>query len=314
MRPFYQATAEQVVLVCEAVVSLNGSNAGNVEAFTDLPKDKALSALQLAVDLKLLSEEEGHFAVASTLCQYFRTPQDAEKAALVRVTIESYEPFRIFREELEATGNVTTAAQRTKVRLNLDCHREQVKETLLSLATFSGALKVAQGNVYERDARGLTALLDELAAGSREIAEATLTIRDELGEAANLIDQEGVISHLAAALRHAAASNGREAVLQAGIAVENFLTSVASRQQVDIAHANGINAKVERLARAGFCPQKLQNVSKYLGHIRNAADHGVDDQIGAPWIISAHTGRNYVFVASTFIAAMIAHREARYEL
>lgn len=314
VRPFFQATAEQVVIVSEAVVSLGGGSAAAVATFTDLPQVTADSALKLAADMGLLSENGGQFATASTLCRLLRTPQDSEKAAILRVTIESYEPFLIFREEHEATNNVTDAAQRTKAKLDLDCHREQVKETLLSLATFSGALTAGQGNTYSRDARGLTALLDELAAGSRDLAEASLTIREELGQAAGQVDHDQVILPLVAGLRHAAASNGREAVLQAGIAVENFLVAAAMHHGTNIAGANGVNAKMDRLFQAGHYPAKLQNVCKYIGHIRNAADHGADAEIGAPWDISAQTGRNYVFVAAMFIRAMLAHRAGQHTI
>lgn len=313
-RPFHQATAEQVVIVSEAVVSLSGGDSATIAAFTDLPPATADNALNLASDMGLLSENAGQFTIESPLCRLLRTPQDGEKAAILRVTIESYEPFLVFREEHEATDNVTDAAQRTKVKLDLDCHREQVKETLLSLATYSGALTAGQGNTYERDARGLTALLDELAAGSREVAEATLTIREELGDAAAQVDHDHVILPLVAGLRHAAASNGREAVLQAGIAVENFLTAVAAHHTTNIVGANGINAKMDRLRQAGHYPPKLLNVCKYVGHVRNAADHGADADIGAPWDVTAQTGRNYVFVAAMLIRSMISHRNGIHDI
>lgn len=312
--PFHQATAEQVIVVSEAIVSLRGGDAATVSAFTDLPQPTADSALRLAADLGLLSENAGQYAAASPICRLLRTPQDGEKAAILRVTIESYEPFLVFREEHEATNNVTDAAQRTKTKLDLDCHREQIKETLLSLATYSGALTAGKGNTYERDARGLTALLDELAAGSREVAEATLTVREELGDAAGNVDHDHVILPLAAGLRHAAASNGREAVLQAGIAVENFLTDTAGHHGTNIVGAHGINAKMNRLTQAGNYPAKLQNVCKYIGHIRNAADHGADPDIGAPWEVSAQTGRNYVFVAIMLIRAMISHQNGTHDI
>ncbi|WP_312362281.1 hypothetical protein [Ensifer sp.] len=315
VRPFFQATAEQVVIVSEAVVALNGGDVLSIAAFTDLPQGTVESALKLAKDIGLLSDNAGQYSVASPLCKLLRTPQDGEKAAILRVTIESYEPFLVFREELEATSSVTTAAQRTKAKLDLDCHREQVKETLLSLATYAGALTAGQGNTYERDARGLTTLLDELAAGSREVAEAIHTIRQELGhDAAALVDHDQVISPMAAGLRHAAAGSGREAILQAGIAIENFLTSVAALHGTNIVGANGVNAKMDRLVQAGHYPGKLLNVCKYLGHLRNAADHGADGEIGAPWSISPQSGRNYIFVAAVFVRSMISRRLGGHEI
>lgn len=313
-RPFHQATAEQVVIVAEAVVSLGEQDAATIAAFTDLPEDTATSALDLADDLGLLQLSGANYAVESPLCNLLRTPHDTQKAAILRAFLESYEPFLVFREEHEATGNVTSAAQRAKVKLDLDCHREKVKETLLNLATFTGAMTASQGNTYERDARGLTALLDELAQGSREVAEATLTIRNELGNFADEVDNAQVLQPLVAGLRHAAAGNAREAVLQAGIACENFLTAAAQYHATDIAGAHGINAKMDRLINGEYYPKKLQNVSKYVGHVRNAADHGADQDIGAPWDISRETGRNYVFVTAGLIRAMLDHRLGQHSI
>ena len=313
-RPFFQATAEQVVAVSEGVVSLGASDAVAIAAFTDLPMATADGALRLATDMQLLVESNGQFSVRSPLCKLLRTPQDRERAAIIRIVLESYEPFQIFREEHDATGNVSDAAQRTKVKLDLDCHREEIKATLLSLATYSGALTPGQGNNYSRDAQGLTALLDELVAGSREIADATQTIRQELGADVGQVDHALVIQPMVAGLRHAVAGAGREAVLQAGIAIENFLVGLAGHHGTDLNGANGVNAKMDRLVQANHYPRKLHNVCKYLGHVRNAADHGADADIGAPWDIKGQTGRNYVFVAAMFIRAMLAHRAGRHEL
>ena len=313
-RPFHQATAEQVVAVSEAVVSLGNSAVDAIAAFTDLPLAIADGALRLAVDMNLLTESANQFSIDSPLCKLLRTPQDREKAAILRVALESYEPFQVFREEHDATGNVSDAAQRTKVKLDLTSHREEIKATLLSLATYSGALTPGQGNNYSQDAQGLTAILDELVAGSREIADATQTIRQEIGVDIGLVDYALVIMPLVAGLRHAVAGAGREAILQAGIGIENFLVSVAAHHGTNIAGANGINAKMDRLVQASLYPGKLQNICKYLGHVRNAADHGADAEIGAPWDVSTHTGRNYIFVATMFIRAMLSHRNGRHDL
>lgn len=301
--------------VSEAVVALGGGEVATIADFTDLPIPTVEAALELATDVELLTVNGSVFASASPLCRLLRTPQDREKVAILRVMIESYEPFLIFREELEATKDVTVAAQRTKAKLDLNCHREQVKETLLSLATYSGALTGGHGAHYEPDASDIAALLNELAAGSQEIAGATQTIREELGrDAAGQVDDDQVIRHLADGLRHAAAGSGREAVLQGGIAVENYLTSVSTHHGTNIANANGINAKMSRLVEARHYPKKLENVCKYLGHVRNAADHGSDAEIGAPWDVSELTGRNYIFVAVVFIRSMVAHLADRHEI
>jgi hypothetical protein len=47
--------------------------------------------------------------------------------------------------------------------------------------------------------------------------------------------------------------------------------------------------------------------AKYLGQVRNAADHGVDvdPEVGAVWHIQRTTSVQYVFVACSFIASAL---------
>ena len=112
------------------------------------------------------------------------------------------------------------------------------------------------------------------------------------------------------ALRHAVTLNAREAVLNAGL--DTFLDEFAARQSVSLAGATRIDAKLDRLANA--LPRKLIHVGKYLGHVRNAADHGNDAEINNPWSIRDATGVNYVFVACSFIASVIAKENQTYEI
>jgi len=316
-RAFSQATAEQVISVSEAAVALRSeANVGNIGKYTDLPQGHTEKALALSVDLGLLSENGGTYTPLSSLCKLLRTPHDKERAAVLRITLESYEPFYIFREELEATRDPTQAANRTKTRLDLDCHREEIKDTLLNLATYSGALIANHGGAYERDLKSMSNLLVELAAGSSEEGASIHTVREELGqEAAGLVDHGNVIVPLATALRHASGGGaGREAVLHAGNAVDSFLDWFAQDVGGNLQGATGINGKLDKLQQQGHLPKKLQFVGKYVGHVRNAADHGVDADIGAAWDITDATGRNFVFVAAQFIRATVAHRNHRHEV
>ena len=316
-RVFHQATAEQVMAVSEASAALvMPADVKVISRFTDLPEEHTEKALALAIDLGLLAEDAGFFSPASPLCKLLRTPHDNERAAVLRIAIESYTPFLIFREELEATNDPTAAAHRTKEALDLDCHREELKATLLNLATYSGALIASHGNTYKRDLESMSNLLHELASGSREESAAILAVRRELGEEAfQLVDHDGVVSPLASSLRYASGGgSGRAAVLYVGNAMDSFLDWYAADRGVNLAGATGINGKIDKLQREQHLPKKLVFIGKYVGHTRNAADHGNDVEVGTHWNISDATGRNLVFVATSFIKSIIAYRANRYEL
>lgn len=119
---------------------------------------------------------------------------------------------------------------------------------------------------------------------------------------------------LATALRHAAGGAAREAVVHAGNAMDTFLDEYAARKQINLTGATGINGKVDKLQIGGALPKKLAFNAKYLGHIRNAADHGLDPEVASAWSIQQSTGINYVFVAISFVRAVVLLEAGQHEI
>jgi hypothetical protein len=311
-REFSPATAEQVVAAVEAIVSTRQPEKPEfVATFSELTEKQAKAALELASDLGLLTSNSGKYDLASPLCRFLVTPNQMEKAAILRVLLESYEPFVVFRERLFATENASTAAQQTKAQLNLDAHREEIKDTLLSLGTYSQALRTDGGGRYSRSAASSADTLRALMEAAQTAAAAEGRIRQQIGPAAAaVVSRDEVIVPLSDAWLRARANDGRGAVVAAGNAVESFLTALAGRLSINIAGATGINAKIDKFTVANL-PTKLKNVGKYLGHVRNAADHGVDPEVGAAWAIRDATGVEYVYVACSFIAAVVAREQGQ---
>jgi len=75
--------------------------------------------------------------------------------------------------------------------------------------------------------------------------------------------------------------------------------------------AAGLNAKLERFATVNALPRKLIFVGKYLGNIRNAADHGLGDpDVAAPWTIQESNG-NGIRLCGVFIHQRGNRKRAR---
>jgi len=117
--------------------------------------------------------------------------------------------------------------------------------------------------------------------------------------------RQEVIEPLANALIKAAEPDARGAVVRAGNGVESFLVGAAVGPGINLTAATGINSKLVRFSNAGALPTKILSVGHYLGHLRNAADHGVDPDVGAAWVIRDATGVEFVFVACSFIAVAV---------
>jgi hypothetical protein len=133
-------------------------------------------------------------------------------------------------------------------------------------------------------------------------------------EAVNWIDGPNVLDNLVTAYQCAAVAeqDPRAPIVHGGNAIESFLSQLAAHHTVNVATANGINAKADRLASASHLLSKHKFMVKYLGHVRNAADHGVDSEIGTQWDVSPKTAVEYVHVAQSVITAIVAQINSKY--
>jgi len=302
-----QTTAEHVMGAVEAIVVNGGpTTLAMIAEFLDTTPANATAALDMATELGLVAMNGTEYVTNSPLCRFIAIPE--QKAAVLRILIEHYRPFTTFRDRLLATSDLNTAAQATKTVCVLTAHRDVVKETLISLGTYSRALVPEGGGAYQLEAASLLNALTRIAAACTDMVQAEGRIRDQLGPAATaVLNRETVILPLADALFRANQRDGAGAVQSAGNAVESHIAAMAGRMGVNVTGANGI---IEKLTRFGGTPRrlprKLIHIGSYLGAIRNAADHGPDGDINnGSWQIRDATGLEYVFVACSFIAATI---------
>jgi hypothetical protein len=198
--------------------------------------------------------------------------------------------------------------------LDLNEHRDIIKDTLISLGTYSHALDTEGGGLFVPADEAIENRLLSLAQACGDVVSAEARIRVQMGDsAANIVARNEVFLPLANALLKAASGDGRGAVVLAGNAVESYLEALAVRiGGVNMAAAAGLNAKLDRFATANALPKKLIAVGKYLGNVRNAADHGLGDpDVNAPWSIQESTGTEFVYVACSFISAVTATEQGQ---
>lgn len=300
-------TAEHVMAAVEAVVANGGEATVVIVAdFIETTPARATAALNLAVELNLLTHSSGTYKIASPLCRF--TSVAEQKAAVLRIVVEAYKPFTVFRERLVATSDISQAARQAKIVGGLGADRDEVRDTLISLGTYSHALVTSGGGNYQLEIGSLDNTLQIVAASCTDMAAAEQRVRLQLGPAAEAtVSRDHVILPLADAFIRAKNRDGSGAVQAAGNAVESHIDAMAGRMTVALGTATGIMSKLSKFATpTRRLPGKLIHVGSYLGAIRNAADHGIDADIGAPWQIRAVTGLEYTYVACSFIATTIS--------
>jgi hypothetical protein len=308
-RPFSPATAEQMLAAVEAVVvNQKPTTPQFVSEFADLTITQAGAALELAVDIGFLDQPSGEYVPGSPLCRFIAAPEQLQKAAILRLLIESYEPFVTFRERYLSTVRADLAARQTKTVLDLDAHHEEIKATLLSLGTYAQALINEGPGLFRPEEVSFINAFKVLAEAAATSAGAESHIRGQIGlEISEKISRADVIEPLARALVYAHNGEARTAVVFAGNAFESFLSELATNSGINITGAAGIIQKLERFITGNKLPKKIREACKYIGQVRNAADHGVDPDHGTSWTISRSTGVEFVYVTCSMIAAAMTY-------
>lgn len=307
----YQTTAEHVIGATDAALQkTDGVDDQIVASFLDTTAESARNALLMAEQLSLLEKRQaGRFTTCSPCSTYICTSVRENKAAILRYVLEQYSPYKTFKIRLALTGVVGEAANQTRAIHGIEAHREVIVGTFTDLGTYAQSLISEGAGLYKPAETKQDMYLTILSKTIQDRESTELFIRRRIGiEAANWIDAEQVLSNLVTAYQRAstAAEDPRAPIVHAANAIESFLTQLANHQNVNLQGATGINAKAEVLARANKLRRKHESMVKYLGHVRNAADHGVDTEIGQQWRISPSTAVEYVYVALSVITDLVA--------
>lgn len=316
-------TAELIISVTDAVILYSNSDVTDsvVSNFLDIPIPAATNALEMSCELNLLSKhpQNNNYKIDNKFAKYIVTNNQRQKAVIFRLFLEEYPPFIFFKSRLSLTGSVDAAAEQTKSYYSLQTHREEIKSTLINLGQYTKSI-ISEG-------AGLYTL-----SGNNSIDEITIPIIDDIIDnielAKNFIIQylgDEIVSFVQNSDSIINLSNSRVSlnnvstdprtpIVHAGNAVESFLFLIGNHVSISMNGANGINAKVEKLKQSGKISTKQYNISKYIGHLRNAADHGIDAEIQGEWIITPETSKIYLSVCLNFIKNYYANTNSNYLL
>jgi len=246
---------------------------------------------------------------------YLVTSARKQKAAILRFVLEQYPPYKTFKFRLALTGLAPEAAAQTRALHEIRAHRDVILSTFVDLGTYANSLVSEGAGLYrplEGEAVDYLSIIEEVIQ-DRETAE--LHLRRRMGpEAVDWIDQKEVFNHLVIAYQRLALAeeDSRAPIVHAANAIESFLSQLASLHNLNIQNANGINAKTDKLFQANYLSTKHKFILKYLGHVRNAADHGIDQEIGHNWEISQNTAIEYVHIAQSIIVDIVAYLNGRF--
>lgn len=307
----FRTTADHVIGATDAALQkLGGVNVQLVADFLDTPTDSARAALKMAAELGLLHENPTDtFKVSSPCSTYLITSSRESKASVLRFVLEQYPPYRTFKFRLNiTTGVVGEAAGQTRAVHSITAHKDVIVATLVELGTYSKSLSSQGAGLYLASEDDTTEYLKVVHSVIQDRENAELAVRRRIGlNNSNWLNQQDVLEHLVTAYQRLidVEQDPRSPIVHAANATESFLAQVGTHYNVNLQNANGINAKAERLSNSNHLATKHKFMLKYLGHVRNAAHHGVDNEVGVAWQVKANTSIEYVHIAQTLIGSIV---------
>ena len=189
----------------------------------------------------------------------------------------------------------------TKILCSLSSNERDIKNTLISIATYAKALKSEGANLYSFvEEENIYPLVES---NLLESAVSEKSLRDFWGETIyGAVDNTTIVEPLSEAFQKSKAQTPdmRAVIVYAANAFESFLDRYAASHSVSLSGKNGILQK--RDALSSCLSKKHRGMIDYIGQIRNAADHGADSEEGGQmWIITKDTMLLYPCVVAITI-------------
>lgn len=301
-------TAEDVVAVVDAVHAKPCDCSKEfVCEFTDLTENQAENALHMAEQLSLISFDRAtsQYVGKSFLARLMISANNSEqKASIMRLVFEQYEPFITFKSRFIFTESADVASKQVKALYGMNSSYKDIKNTIINIATYSRTIKDEGANMYQLSPNTNSHIKIIEEALERKVGQANLLIKHLGNEAYDYIDKDTVFAPLSDAYSKANCDSIEvySTVTFAGNAFESFLAQYAVKKGVSLVGKSGIIPKANALSFS----KKHKGMIEYVGQVRNAADHGADVNEGNKvWEISEETARIYPLIIANLIKAII---------
>lgn len=301
-----QTTAEDILGVIDAVLAKPVACTKEfICEFADISDFQAINALSMSEEMGLveLNTETNYYSSDSYLARLLVSARNSEnKAAILRLVLEQYEPYTFFKMRFTYTESLDTAARQVKSLYNMTSGYKDIKNTFINIATYAKAMINDGAGSYKLNEDGVT-YIEILDLVIRFKSNDTSALQQQLGsEIYNYLDKQNVFAPLSDAYSKIQTENPelKPIILYAGNAFESFLQQIADDNSISLSGRSGIISKSDALSN--LLSKKHRGMINYIGQVRNAADHGTDpDEDGKTWSISLDTALMYPILIVSII-------------
>lgn len=300
-----QTTAEDIIGVVDAILA-KGQKCDKtfISEFADITLPQTENALQMALEMGLIEKlpDDLYFSTSYLARLIVSARNSDNKAAILRLVLEQYEPYITFKARFAYTNSLDIAAKQVKSLYGMSSGYKEIKNMFINIATYAKAMINDGAGSYKLNEDNVT-YVEILDLVLKFKANDMSALQEQLGpDVYEYLDKENVFAPLADAYSkiQTIPVELKPIILYAGNAFESFLQQIANDRTISLSGKNGIIQKSEALS--AVLPKKHRGMINYIGQVRNAADHGTDpDEDGKTWVISADTALLYPILVTSVI-------------
>jgi hypothetical protein len=301
-------TAEDIVAVVDAVFAKpDECKKDFICQFTDLTESRAENALHMAEQLSLIKYDalSSNYYRSSYLARLMVSSRsDEQKASIMRLVLEQYEPYVTFKSRFVFTDSADSASKQVRILYTMRSQYKDIKNTIISMATYSKSIIDDGANIYRLN-QDITSYINVLEGALKHKSSDENILINQFGNTIyDMLDKENVFKPLSDAYSKLQniSIDTRSIIVYAGNAFESFLVQIAVLRGISLEGKNGIIAKANSLTLS----KKHKGMIEFIGQVRNAADHGADSSEGGnTWEISEETARVYPFLVTNLIKVIL---------
>src|SRR6266566_4671124 len=289
------ASAELILAAAEAVYYLRPEfDIQKVATYIGTTSEAtARSALDGARLLGFLADAQNETYQPDERILRLQTHADGlARRMLFRVRLEEFKPFRVFKERVLCGDSALESAKKVKLLEDIETEVTKVKDIFQQWGLYSQSFSQDQiGNLTCSSEEGLTpAYLLRVRASIAAAEQARVFIQLRIGEDSFRILPAEVLDSLSSSMVrcHSRHEPKSEIMFAMGTAMERFLSFIATRANppADLTGTNGIVQMAESLRSLDVITRKHFGLIQAVGAVRNAADHGIDTEIGKSWSLT----------------------------
>jgi len=287
-------SGELIAAVCDSIYYIRPSyNIEPIKTYIKSDQITAERALEAAVLLGyVVKKPDGSFVSVDDLLLIHTHSNIIGRRIILRYRLELFLPFQRFKERIYCGDSPLEAADKVKTIFNVVNDTYNLKEILTRWGIYSGAFTTdTLGDLQCASPDSLLpTYMTNIDLSLKNIEKARVFIQERLGEEYfNIIPTE-IIDGLSSALVKCVTQYEPKSAsaFAIGTSMEKFLAYVAANNSptIDLTGANGLSQMGEILRSNSIITKKHIGLIHAIATLRNAADHGVDVEIGKSWQLS----------------------------